>query len=120
MSDNDCGEEFELTHEQFEEIVKEVLESTKMLILKFGSIDDDVHQKIAEEYTDIYRSYYGILQGYQQRRRLGVELIPTVKFDHEAGVMAPGYRHKESVDRFIKWYKILKGKKRVNGNGGYV
>ena len=119
MSD-DFGEEFILTHEQFEEIVMEVLETMKTLILKFGSIDDEIHQQIAKEYTDIYRDYYGILIGYQQRRRLGIELIATVKFDHEAGVMAPGYRHKESVDRFNKWYKILKGRRKVNGNGGYM
>ena len=36
MSDNDFGEEFILTDEQFEEMVGEVLESTKALILKFG------------------------------------------------------------------------------------
>ena len=120
MSDNDFGEEFILTDEQFEEIVGEVLESTKALILKFGSVDNEIYQKIAEEYTAIYKDYYGILQGYLQRRRLGIELIPTVRFDHEAGVMAPGYRHKESVDRFIKWYAILKGKKKVNGNGRYM
>ncbi len=104
----DVGEEFELTDEQFREIVTGVLETVQKLMLQFFSSPKESYKKIGLEYKEIYDNYYKIYKGYKRRMKLGIDVIPTVRFDNEAGVMSPGYRHRDSVDRFNKWHKVFK------------
>lgn len=106
----DPGEEYELTDEQFEEIMKESISELMDKMILFAKNPKETYHEIAKEYKLIYDSYKAIHKGYRRRKKMGIDVVPTVRFDHEAGTMRPGFRNKSAISNFNKWYKILKGK----------
>ena len=101
-------EEFILTEEQFNQIMKETIDEMFNRMLKFATSPKEHYHEIAKEYKEIYDDYKKIWKGYKRRKKLGIDVIPTVTFNHIEGMMQPGYRHRAAVDRYDEWYKLLK------------
>jgi len=111
-------EEFILTDEQFEEIMTDTMKEMFDRMMLFAKSPKEHYHEIAKEYKAIYDSYKKILKGFRRRKKLGIEVVPTLTFNHIEGMMQPGYRHKVAITRYDEWYKLLK--KLGNGRVGVV
>ena len=104
----DLGEEFILTEKQFLKMMREGLETTIEKIMRFPRIRNKTDRAIVKDYLLTFVSYRDIIKQYKEMTKKGIILIPTVRFNHEEGSMRPGYRHKDAIDEFDRWHKILK------------
>jgi len=111
-------EEFILTDKQFEEIMTETIKEMFDRMMLFAVSPKEHYLEIAKEYKEIHDSYKKILKGYRRRKKIGIEVTPTLTFNHLEGMMQPGYRHKMAITRYDEWYKMLK--KRDNGKVGVI
>ena len=109
-------EEFILTDEQFEKIMVETINEMFDRMIIFAKSAKKHYHEIAKEYREIYLNYKEILKGYRRRKKLGIEVVPTLTFNHIEGMMQPGYRHKVAISRYDEWYKLLKDQS--NGRSG--
>ena len=101
-------EEFILTDEQFAQIMIETIDEMFNRMVKFATSPKPHYHEIAKEYKEIYEDYKKIFKGYKRRKKLGIDVIPTLTFDHIEGIMRPGYRHKIAITRYDEWYKLLR------------
>ena len=111
-------EEFILTDEQFEKIMTETINEMFNRMILFAKSPKEHYHEIAKEYKEIYDNYKKILKGYRRRKKIGIEIIPTLTFNHIEGMMQPGYRHKIAITRYEEWYRLLK--KQDNGRVGVI
>ena len=111
-------EEFILTDKQFEEIMTETIKEMFDRMVLFAKSPKEHYHEIAKEYKEIYGNYKEILKGFRRRKKMGIEVIPTLTFNHLEGMMQPGYRHKMAITRYDEWYKMLK--KQNNGRVGVI
>lgn len=110
---NGESEEFILTDKQFEEIMTETIKEMFDRMIMFATSKKEHYRIIAKEYKETYDSYRNILKGFRRRKKMGIEVIPTLTFNHAEGMIQPGYRHKIAITRFNEWYKLMK----KQGNG---
>ena len=105
---NEEPEEFILTDEQFEKLMTETINEMFDRMIIFAQSAKTHYHEIAKEYREIYLNYKEILKGYRRRKKLGIEVVPTLTFNHIEGMMQPGYRHKIAIERYDEWYKLLR------------
>jgi len=90
------------------ETIKEMYDRMIKFAESFEKYHKEIDQKIAKEYKEIHDNYRKIYEEYKRKVENGIELVPTLTFNHLEGMMQPGYRHKTAIERFDEWYKLLR------------
>ena len=111
-------EEFILTDKQFEKIMTETIKEMFNRMMLAATSPKEHYHEIAKEYKEIHDNYKKNLKGFRRRKKLGIDVVPTLTFNHAEGMMQPGYRHRKAITRFNEWYKLLK--KLGNGRIGVI